>query len=168
MSTWSSRAAPKRRKRSITIRPPRIGKVSGVWGLLTAVISLAAVIVQSSALIVTAVVSLLITIVAAFAGPRVAVQTRRASTEKRASAGGRPRSQRARRPAGTRPSKSVKCAARCRRSTAPKSDCECKSAACAHGSEARGAVKAKPSTPTRAELKSRLAKKQERQMRRAT
>lgn len=159
MSTWSSRSAVTQRKTSSRRRRPRLTKVSGVWGAITAVIGLLALMVQSVELIVTAVVCLLITIVAAFAGQSVAVPTRTVERRSTKSPGNTSR----RRPATQKPgtaSKRRKCSVACRKSSQPASTCDCSCRGSSHGSDS--GVTRKSPTPTRAELKSRLAKKQER------
>ena len=163
MSTWSSRAAPPAKKRSINIRKPRLTKVSGVWGVLTALITLVAVTVQTTGWVVAACIGLVGTIIAACAGDRVAVQTRRASTEKRASPGGKPQKRRAPTAAGTKPKKRPKCSARCQRSVQPASTCDCSCSGRTHGAARAGGAKV-----TRDELKAKPARRAERQMRRAT
>lgn len=134
MSTWSSRAQKPSRKRSINIRRPRITKVSGAWGAITAVIGLVAVTVQTTGLIVTALIALTGTVVTAFAGDRVAVQTRRASAERKSSPG----KSRVRRPSAAKPGTPVKrrkCSSACRRSTKDAKTCDCSCRGKSHGSE---------------------------------
>lgn len=152
MSTWSSRSNQTQRKTSSRRRRPRLTKVSGVWGAITAVIGLVALMVQSVELIVTAVVCLLITIVAAFAGQSVAVPTR--GTERRKTSS--PGNTRKRRPATQKPgtpTKRRKCSVDCRTSTKSAKTCTCSCGGKSHGSEV-----------SREFLKSRPAKKQERQV----
>ena len=166
MSTWSSRAQrrtpARRKKRSINIRRPRLTKASGAWGAFTALFGLLAVTVQSVMLIVLAVVSLLGLIVTAFAGDRVAVQTRRAATEKRTSAGRKPVARRSPTSGGTTTRKRPKCSARCQRSVRPASTCDCVCAGRTHGAARAGGAKV-----TRDELKAKPARRAERQMRKA-
>lgn len=166
MSTWSSRAQSRnpRARRSHTIRmpAPHITKVSGAWGALTGVFGLLAFTVQSVTLIVLALVSLAGLVVTTFGGEKVAVQTRRASTEKRKSPGNSPARRRAPSKPGT-PTKRRKCSIACRQSTKDAKTCDCSCGGKSHGSES-GVTSCKSATPTRAQLKSRLAKNQERQV----
>lgn len=166
MSTWSSRASVTQRKTTSSRRRPRLTKVSGAWGAITAVIGLLALTVQSIELIVTAIICLLVTIVAAFAGQSVAVPTSKVEVRTTRSPGGKPRVRKAPSKPGTKPAGRGKCSARCRASTAPKSECECKSATCSHGSESGvlTTAPAKPKLPTKSQLRSKQARQQERRV----
>lgn len=164
MSTWSSRAAKRRpnsRGRTIRIRAPRITKASGGWAVFTAAFSLAAITVQTTGLIVTALIGLTGTIVTAMAGPRVAVTHRRASTERKPSPGGKRKPRRSPAPAGT--GRRPKCSVRCQRSKQPADTCDC---VC--GGKTHGPARAAGAQVSRAQIKSRPMKKQAAQQRRTT
>jgi hypothetical protein len=170
MSTWSSRAQSRnpraRRSHTIHMPTPHITKVSGAWGALTGVFGLLAFTVQSVTLIVLALVSLVGLVVTTFGGEKVAVQTRRASTEKRKSPGSKP----ARRPATQKPGtpvKSRKCSVACRRSTKDPKTCNCSCAGKSHGSESgvlAAAAPSKPKLPTKSQLRSKQARQRERRV----
>jgi hypothetical protein len=171
MSTWSSRTERRnpgaRRSHTIHMPAPHITKVSGAWGALTGVFGLLAFTVQSVTLIVLALVSLVGLVVTTFGGERVAVQTRRASTEKRKSPGSKPARRSTTQKPGT-PTKARKCSVRCRKSSKPAASCNCSCRGSSHGSESGAQASAtppsKPKLPTKSQLRSKRSRQHERQV----
>ena len=168
MSTWSSRTARRnpraRQSHTIRIPTPRITKVSGVWGTVTAVIGLLAITIQTTGLIVAACIGLVGTVITAFAGDKVAVQTRRASSERAKSPGNKP----ARRRPPSKPDTAVKkrkCSVACRRSTKDPKTCNCSCRGSSHGSESGvSSAPSRPKLPTKSQLRSKQARTQERRV----
>lgn len=166
MSTWSSRSGQRPRRTSSARRRPRLTKVSGAWGAITALIGLIALMVQSVELMVTAIVCLLITIVAAFAGQSVAVPTRGTDVRKTSSPGKSRSRQPATQKPGT-PSKPRRCSVRCRKSSKPAASCNCSCGGKSHGSESGVSTTAppsKPKLPTKSQLRSKRSRQHERRV----
>lgn len=169
MSTWSGRSKRRdpgaRKSHTIHMPTPHITKVSGAWGALTGVFGLLAFTVQSVTLIVLALVSLVGLVVTTFGGEKVAVQTRRASTERGRSPGSKPARRPATRKPGT-PAKPKKCSVACRKSTKDPKTCNCSCAGKSHGSDSGVATAPpnKPKLPTKSQLQSKQSRQHERRV----
>jgi hypothetical protein len=164
MSTWSSRAAkrhPKRKTHTIRVGMPHISHATGGLAVFTAAFALIAITVQSVTTIIVALVSLAALIVSAVAGDRLAVTHRRASTERKASPGGKTKPRSTPRSAGTR--KRPKCSVRCQKSKKPASTCNCSCGGRNHGPQRAAAAKV-----TKTQLNSPVMKKQAAARKKAT
>ena len=159
MQTTHKQRGGRGRKRS------RKGAATGLWGVVSLTLGIAALLVQGMLLIVLAILSTLLTVLVGYLeyqSQKREVHEANQETLKEAQNGGGSGSGGRRAPrSGAHPpggssgagaaagKRSRKCDARCRKSVKPVDTCECSCNGTSHGSEATGGPTAKKKTPER-------------------